>query len=98
MKIHVFDVDKLPRRVLDATWPNLGAKSAENDPNLAPQDDPKSTQNRRQKTIEILIDNKTNFERRLGRPGGMRRPLGGIIGGVKNSAKEDLQQDADNFC
>ena len=61
MKIHVFDEDKLPRRVLDRTWPNLAAKSAENDPKMAPQDDPKSTKNRCQKMIEILIDNKTNF-------------------------------------
>ena len=98
MKIHVFDVDKLPRRVLDATWPNLGAKSAENDPNLGPQDDPKSTKNRVQKMIKILIDFKTKLMRFLGRTGGMRRPPGGIIGGVKNSAKEDLQQDAENLC
>ena len=84
MKIHVFDVDKLSRRVLDRTWRILGAKSAENDPNLAPQDDPKSTKNRCQKTIEILIEDKTNFLGHLGRSGGMRWPPGGIIGGSKN--------------
>ena len=84
MKIHVFEVEKLPRRVLDRSWPNLAAKRAENDPNLAPQDDPKSTKNRCQKTIEILIDNKTNFAGHLGRSGGMRWPPGGIIGGSKN--------------
>ena len=44
MNIYVFDVDKLSRRVLDRTWPNLGAKKAENDPKLAPQNDPKSIQ------------------------------------------------------
>ena len=66
MKIHVFDADKLPRRVLDATWPNLGAKSAENDPNLGPQDDPKSIKNRVQKMIKILIDFKTAGVRFLG--------------------------------
>ena len=66
MKIHVFDVDKLPRRVLDATWPNLGAKGAENDPNLGPQDDPKSTKNRVQKMMKILIDFKTAGVRFLG--------------------------------
>ena len=98
MKIHVFDVDKLPRRVLDATWPNLGAKRAEHDPNLAPQDDPKSTKQRVQKMIKILIDFKTAGPRFLGPTGGMRRPPGGIIGGVKNSAEEDLQQDAENLC
>ena len=49
------------------TWkPDLAAKSAQNDPNLAPQDDPKSIKNRRQKSIEILIDNKPNFMRPLG--------------------------------
>ena len=84
MKIRVFDFDRLPRRVLDRSWPILAAKSAKNDPNLAPQDDPKSTKNRCQKTIEILIENKTNFERLLGRSGGMRWPPGGIIGGSKN--------------
>ena len=84
MKIHVFDVDRLPRPVLERSWPILAAKSAENDPNLAPQDDPKSTKNRCQKSIEILIENKTNFMRRLGQSGGMRWPPGGIIGGSKN--------------
>jgi hypothetical protein len=46
VKHHVLDADKLPRRVLDRSWPILAAKSAENDPNLAPQDDPKSNKNR----------------------------------------------------
>jgi len=48
VKIYVFDVDKLSRRVLDRTWPNLAAKKAENDPNLASQDEPKIDQNRTQ--------------------------------------------------
>ena len=91
MKIHVFDVDKLSRRVLDRTWPILAARSAENDPKMAPQDDPKSIKNRVQKMIEILIDFKTAIPRFLGPTGGMRRAPGGIIGGLKNSAKEDLQ-------
>ena len=56
VKIHVFDVDKPSRRVLDRTWPNLGTKEAENDPKLAPQNDPKSTKNRCQKMIKILIE------------------------------------------
>ena len=85
MKIHVFDVDQLSRRVLDPSWPILAAKSAKNDPNLAPQDDPKSTKNRCQKTIEILIANKTNLAIHFGRSGGMRWPPGGILGGSKNT-------------
>ena len=97
VKIHVFDVDKLPRRVLDATWPNLGAKSAENDPNLAPQDDPKSIKNRVQKMIKILIDFKTAGMRFLVSTGGMRNPPGGTLGRSKNSAKEYLQYIAKNF-
>ena len=88
MKIHVFDKDKLSRRVLDRTWPNLAAKSAENDPKMAPQDDPKSTQNRCQKMIKMLIENKSVLVIHLGRPGGMRWPPGGIIGGAKNSLFE----------
>ena len=59
VKHHVLDADKLPRRVLDRSWPILAAKSAENDPNLAPQDDPKSSKNRLQKMIKILIVFKT---------------------------------------
>ena len=97
MKINVFDVDKLPRRVLRRTWPNLGAKSAENDPNLAPQDDPKSSKNRVQKMIKILIDFKTAGPAFLDPTDGMRRPPGGIIGGLKNSARVDMQQDAENY-
>ena len=88
MKIHVFEGDKLSRRVLDRTWLNLAAKKAENDPKMAPQNDPKSTKNRCQKTIEILIEKKTNFEIHLGPPGGMHRPPGGIIGGAKDSLFE----------
>ena len=85
VKIHVFDEDKLSRRVLDRTWPILGAKSAENDPKMAPQDDPKSTKNRRPKMIEILIEKKSVLVIHLGRSGGMRWPPGGIIGGAKTS-------------
>ena len=91
MKIHVFDVDRLPRRVLDRSWLILEAKRAENDPNLAPQDDPKSIQNRVQKMIQILIDVKTAGMRFLDPTGGMRNPQGGTLGRSKNSAKEDLQ-------
>ena len=88
MKIHVFDVDKLSRRVLDRTWPNLAAKRAENDPKMAPQDDPKSTKDRCQKTTEILIEKKSVHPIHLGRPGGMRWPPGGIIGGANDSLFE----------
>ena len=87
-EIHVFDEDKLSRRVLDRTWPILAAKSAKNDPNLASQNDPKSTKNRCQKMIDILIDFKMGGTAFLGRPGGMRWPPGGIIGGAKNSLFE----------
>ena len=38
--------------------------------------------------IKILIDNKPNFVIHLGRPGGMRWPPGGIIGGAKDSLFE----------
>ena len=34
--------------------------------------------------IEIWIENKTIFMIHFGRPGGMRWPPGGIIGGSKN--------------
>ena len=91
MKINVFDEDQLSRRILDRSWPILAAKKAENDPNLGPQDGPKSIKNRVQKMINILIDFKTAGMRFLGPTGGMRRPPGGIIGGLENSAKEDLQ-------
>ena len=63
MKIHVFDVDKLSRCVLDRTWPILAAKSAENDPKLAPQDEPKWSKNRDPKNIKILIEKKTAIAR-----------------------------------
>ena len=82
MQIHVFDVDKLSRRILDLTWLNLGAKKAENDPKLAPQDDTTSTKNRVQKIIKNLIENKSLGMRFWGRPGGMRSPPGGDLGEV----------------
>ena len=88
MKINVFDEDKLSRRVLGRTWPNLAAKRAENDPKMAPQDDPKSTKNRRQKMEDILIAKKCDRMVFLGRPGGMRWPPGGIIGGANDSLFE----------
>jgi len=68
VKIHVFDIDQLPRRVLDRTWPNLAAKSAKNDSKLPPQDDPKSIKNRCQKSIKILIDLRATSPRLLGSP------------------------------
>ena len=91
MKIHVFDVDELPRRILDRTWRILGAKSAKNDPKLAPPNDPKSIKNRVQKMMNFFIDFKGGGTAFLDRSGGMRWPPGGIIGGGKTSAKKDLQ-------
>ena len=88
MNIHVFDAAKLSRPVLDRTWPNMTAKTAENDPKMAAQNDPKSSKNRCQKMIEILIDKKGGRVVFLSRPGGMRWPPGGIIGGAKNSLFE----------
>ena len=81
-------MDNLPRRVLDRTWPNLGAKTAENDPKMAAQDDPKSTKNRRQKMIKFLIEKRSVPAIHFARPGGMRWPPGGIIGGAKDSLFE----------
>ena len=94
MKIHVFDVDKLASCVLDTTWPILAAKSAENDPNLAPQDDPTSIKNRVQKMTKILIEKKRQVTSILGRPGGMRRPPGEPLKGLEGSeicAEEPLR-------
>ena len=85
MKIHVFHEDKLSRRVFDSTEPHLAAKSAENDPKMASQNDTKTTQNRCPKMIKILIDFKIGATLFLKRPGGMRWPPGGIIGGAKNT-------------
>ena len=84
MKIHVFDEDQLSRRVLDPTWPILAAKRAENDLKMAPQNGPKSIQNGAQKMIIFFIDFKSIRPIHFGRPGGMRWPPGGIIGGAIN--------------
>ena len=91
MKNNAFHEDKLSRRVLDRTWSNLVAKRAENDPKMAAQDDPKSTKNRCQKMINILIEKKSVLVIHLGRPGGMRWPPGGIIGGANDSPFSALQ-------
>ena len=98
MKIHVFDVDKLPGCVLHATWPNLGAKSAENDPNLAPQDKPKSPKIRVQKLIKVLTDFKTEGVALLGSDRRNAQASWGDYRGVENTAEEDMQQDAGHFC
>ena len=82
MNIHVFDVDKLSRRVFDGTWPLLASKSAKNDSKMAPQNDPKSTKNRDQKMIKILIASKRPTVRSRGPSGGLRGALGGNIRGV----------------
>ena len=88
MKIIVFGVDKLSRRVLDRTWPNLAANTAENDPKMAPQNDSKSIQNGDQKMIKISIEKKEAFVRLGGWPGGLRGALGGKTRGVKNAKDE----------
>ena len=95
MKIHVFDEDKLSKRVLDRTGPTLDAKSAENDPKLAPQNDTKSIKNQCQKMINFLFKKRADHHsanRLLGRPGGMRWPPGGIIGGAKNTLFEIFER------
>ena len=68
--------------------PILAAKSAEDDPKMAPQDDPKSIKNGVQQMIKILIDFKTAGPRFLGRPGGMRRPPGKPLKGLEGSESE----------
>ena len=74
--------------VLGNNKSNLATKRAENDRKMTPQNDPKSSKNRCQKMIKMLIDIKTNFAIHFGRPGGMRWPPGGIIGGAKDSLFE----------
>ena len=97
LKIHVFDVDKLPRRVLDRTWPILAAKSAKNDPKMAPQDDPKSIKNRVQKMIKILIAFKTAGMRFWGRPGGMRGAAGEDYRRGEKSTPASVSSSSGNF-
>ena len=74
-KNHIFSTKR-------ARKPNLAAKSAENDPNLAPQDEPKSIKNRCQKMIKFWVASKRAMPRFRGWPGGLRGALGGKIRGV----------------
>ena len=70
----------------DAFWTELGRTWAPKVPKMTPtwrQDDPKSTKNRGQQIINILIENKTARTRFLGPPGGMRSPPGGDLGEVQ---------------
>ena len=69
------------------SW-HVAARKAESDPKMVPKNDPKSIQNRCQKMIEVLIDKKTFQVIHLGRPGGMRWPPGGIIGGLRTTLFE----------
>ena len=85
MKIHVFDVDELSRRVFDRTWRLLASKSAKNDPKMAPQNEPTSIQKRCPKMIKILIASKRPRMHSRGRSGGLRGALGGNIRGVINA-------------
>ena len=70
----------------------LGLQKGENDPKMASQNDPKTTKNRCQKMIKILIDFKTAGTIFLERPGGMRWPPGGIIGGARNTLFEIFER------
>ena len=63
----------------------MAAQSAQNDPKLGPQNDPRSIQNRVQKMIKNLIASKGEFMRLGGWPGGVRGPLGGNKRGVINA-------------
>ena len=83
MNFHVFDVDRLSKRILDTFWPNLGANKAENDPKMAPQNDPKSIKNRCRKMIKILIDSKRAIARRLRALGGGPADCAGLLGGIQ---------------
>ena len=90
MKIHVFDGEKLSRHILDPTWPNLAAKSAENDPKMAPQDGSKSVKNGVPKMIKILIEKQPAIMGLGGWPGGLRWALGGKTRGVLDA--QDCRQ------
>ena len=81
MKIHVFDVDKLPRRVLERTWRNLAAESVKNDFKMASQNDPKSFRHLVGKMNKILIDKKQIFSASMGGPADCVGLLGGKQGG-----------------
>ena len=69
MIIHVFDVDRLSKRILDGCWPNLGAHKDENDPKMAPQNDPKSIKNRFRKMTKNEFKKKTSGLKMLGENG-----------------------------
>jgi len=68
--------DKLSKRVWDPTWSNLGAKRAENDPKMEPQNDPKRDQN----DIKILIDFWSDFGAILEAQGDPAPENGGMRG------------------
>ena len=75
----------------------MGAKSAENDPKMAPQIDPKSVKNGVPKMIKILVSKKGGFTRFGGWPGGLRGALGGKTRGVKNANDERILMFGDFF-
>ena len=86
----MFDVDKLSRRVLERTWPILAAKSAENDPKMAPHDGSKSVKNGVPKMIKFLIEKQLAIMGLGGWPGGLRWALGGKTRGVLDA--QDCRQ------
>ena len=75
----------------------MATNNAENDPKMAPQNDPKSIKNRCQKMINILIDYQEGFARFRGWPGGLRGALGGKTRGVKNASDERKLMFGDFF-
>ena len=99
MKIHVFDVDKLSRRVLDRTWRILGAKSAENDPKMVAQNEPKSTPNPCKTDPEMQAKSTPNpLNRGQGVPQNGARGYPPILAifkehGVQNGAQNNLKND-----
>ena len=56
----------------------LGLQKGENDPKMAPQNDPKSIKNRCQKMTKIWIDFQDGLVGFRGWPGGLRGALGEI--------------------
>ena len=75
----------------------MAAKSAENDPKMAPQDGSKSVKNGVPKMIKILIEKQLAIMRLGGWPGGLRWALGGKTRGVKKANDERKLMFGDFF-
>ena len=91
MKIHVFDVDKLSRSILDPTWPILAAKKAQHGPKMGPSKRSKIGQKWMSKNDENVDRHQDNLAGNFLRSGGMRGPSGGIIGGYIDTQIDKLQ-------